>query len=558
MKIVDKLLVKSFFLPFIGAMFMALFVLVMQQVWVYLDDMAGKGAGFLLLTEMLIYMSASFLPLAFPIAVLLASVMVIGHLAEHYELSSLKSAGVSLARIMLPLMILAGIISVISFYCSDKLTPLANLQSKSRLYDIRNQKPTLSLEQGVFNNDFQGFSIRIGKKETDGTSIKEVLMYDQSQASNGKYSMVNAKRGQMFSTADERFFVMKLEDGNQFSEMKSTSTKEGKSYPFMRTSFKKWTKVFDLTEFQVDRTDTRLFESHYSMLSVRKLQVAIDSIEAKDKRRKNSLIYDVNRSYHHKNKVQQAKDEKRYEKKTKAIKDSLLRVHKFDSLKQAAKERLLAKSKLDPKFKISEEELLGRTPVDSLVSQQKKQSASKLKDVSRRAIIVQEIDSLGLGAHASIFTTFPNKNRKQLINKAKSFTRGLQGSISSVKRATDRFEDSLIDHVYVMHYKFSLAVACFIFVFIGAPMGAIIRKGGFGSSFFISIIFYVGFIMLGIFYKKLAKGGGFDPALAAWMPCLVLLPIGMFLTYRAMNDTKFLDIGKYFAFFKRLFAKLFQ
>lgn len=554
MKIVDKLLVKSFFLPFIGAMFMALFVLVMQQVWVYLDDMAGKGAGFLLLTEMLIYMSASFLPLAFPIAVLLASVMVVGNMAEHYELSSLKSAGISLGRMMLPLMALALLVSIISFYCSDKLTPLANLQSKSRLYDIRNQKPTLSLEQGVFNNDFQGFSIRIGKKETDGTTIRDVLMYDQSQATNGKYSMVNAEDGRMFSSADEKFFVMNLEDGHQFSEMKSTSTKDGKSYPFMRTSFKKWTKVFDLTEFQVDRTDTRLFESHYSMLSVRKLMAAIDSIDAKEQRREENLVYDINRSYHHRHKSQQKIDEARYELKNAAIRDSLMQTQVVDSLKLAVKARLDEKIKNDPKLNTSKKAIdSGKT--DSLIAKQRLDTKAKRKAISRRSIIPQEVDSMGLVAHESLFSTFPLKRRKQLINKAKSFTRGAKGSISSVNRALERIEDSRIDHIYIMHYKFSLSVACFIFVFIGAPMGAIIRKGGFGSSFFISIIFYVGFIMLGIFYKKVAKGGGFDPALAAWMPCLILLPIGIFLTYRAMNDTKFLDISKYFAFFKRLFSR---
>lgn len=568
MKIIDKLLIKSFFPPFVVTLFIAIFVLVMQQVWVYLEDMAGKGASIFLLTEMLGYMSVSLLPMALPIAVLLSSVMVLGNLAERYELSSLKSAGVALWRVMVPLIGVGIGISIFSFYCSDKLIPITNLQSKSRLYDIRNQKPTLSLEQGVFNDDFQGFSIRIGKKHPDGKSIEDILMYDQSQASNGKYSMVKAERGQMYNTSDGKYFIMNLEDGHQFSEMKSTTTKDGKSYPFMRTSFKQWTKVFDLSEFEIDRTDERLFESHYSMLSVRKLKVAIDSINAKEDRRKQGLVFDVNRSYHQRKAKQDAEEKVKRAKTTQMFKDSLIELtpqqqKELDHFKKVTQGRgiVLDTSEVVQKKEAERVKELAmdtkaRLPLDSLKAQQAAKANKNRVRHNRNSILKQDVDSTNLTAYNSLLLTFPAKKRKQLINKAKSFTRGVQGSITSVERALVRIKDARIKHRYTMHNKFSLAFSCLIFLFIGAPMGAIVRKGGFGYPILISICFFVVFVMLSIFFKKVSETGGLDAGLAAWMPCILFSPIGMLLTYKAMNDSKILNVDRYFAFIKRVYARV--
>ncbi len=569
MKIIDKLLIKSFIPPFVVTLFIAIFVLVMQQVWLYLEDMAGKGAGIFLLTEMLAYMSVSLLPLALPIAVLLSSVMVLGNLAERYELSSLKSAGVALWRIMLPLVGVAFLISIFSFYCSNKLIPIANLQSKSRLYDIRNQKPTLSLTQGVFNDDFQGFSIRIGKKHQDGKTIEDVLMYDQSQASNGKYSMVKATDGEMYSTSDEKFFVMNLNDGHQFSEMKSTNSGKDKSYPFMRTSFKTWTKVFDLSDFQIDRTDPTAFKSHYSMLSVLELQVAIDSINAKEDKRKQSLAFDINRSYHERHQQQKAEEKAKQKKTKQLLKDSLITASEDEPVELEELEQIMPSDNpppnLDSLSKIqatraaelaADKKKNKRVSLDSLKIQQANKAKINRTKHNRKSIIEQLIqDERDLAKHTSLLTTFPEKNRKQLINKAKSFTRGVQGSVSSVKRAMERLEDARIDHRYTLHYKFSLALSCLIFLFIGAPMGAIVRKGGFGYPILISIGFFVVFIMLGILCKKLSETGELDAAVAAWMPCIIFAPIGIFLSYKAMKDSKILNVDRYFAAIARLYAR---
>ncbi|MBK7408265.1 MAG: LptF/LptG family permease [Saprospirales bacterium] len=225
---IDRLLIQGFIPPFIVTFFIALFVLVMQTLWLYIDEIAGKGVGFFLMMELLGYLSVSMIPLALPIAILISSVMVLGNLAERYELSSMKSAGVPLWRIMLPLMVLDFGIATGSFYVANNLIPISNLKFRSRLYDIRKQKPTLNLEEGIFNDDFEGFAIRIGNKGKDQRTIEDVLIINHSGEFEGRVMEIAAKSGEMYVTEDERYFVMQLYDGWQYQEL------DGKedSYPF--------------------------------------------------------------------------------------------------------------------------------------------------------------------------------------------------------------------------------------------------------------------------------------------------------------------------------------
>ena len=218
MKKIDKLLLNSSLGPFAAAFFIAVFVLVIQIMWLYIDEIAGKGISIFIMLELVGYMSVSVFPMALPIAVLIASVMVMGGLAERYELSSMKSAGIPLIRVMRTLIILAASISVFSYVCSDFLIPIANLKFKSRLFDIRKQKPALAIEAGVFNEDFRQFVIRIGEKDPDGETIESVMIEDQSNLGQVKFSQILADSGQMYTTGDKRFFVMNLFNGTQYQE----------------------------------------------------------------------------------------------------------------------------------------------------------------------------------------------------------------------------------------------------------------------------------------------------------------------------------------------------
>ncbi|MEL7159287.1 MAG: LptF/LptG family permease, partial [Bacteroidota bacterium] len=277
-KKLDVLLARSFVGPFVITFAIAVFVLMMQVLWLYLDNIAGKGLGFFLVMELMAYKCVGLVPLALPLALLISSVMVLGGLAEHYELSSFKSAGVSLLRVMRPLIVFGVISSVVSFLCADYVIPAANLQFGSRMYDIQQKKPTLSMEPGIFNEDFNQFAIRLGARDDNGRDIQDVLIYDHTKAATGDLGQISAKTGEMYSSDDGKAFVMKLYDGVQYSERRA-SGKNRSSRPFVRTKFASYTKVFDLSEFNLGVTSKNLFKTNRSMLATWQLQEGVDSID---------------------------------------------------------------------------------------------------------------------------------------------------------------------------------------------------------------------------------------------------------------------------------------
>ena len=177
-----------------------------------------------------------------------------GNLAERYELASLKSAGIPLLRVMMPLIAVSFVTMIISFLCANYVIPESNLKFQARLYDIRKQKPALNLQEGVFNNDFKGYTIRTGSKGKDNQSLRDVLIYDQTPERRQENIQVLSKEGQMYTTKDRKFLVLSLTDGKQYQDAGESGSSKA-SYPFVRTSFKTWEKVFDMSEFDLDKTN---------------------------------------------------------------------------------------------------------------------------------------------------------------------------------------------------------------------------------------------------------------------------------------------------------------
>lgn len=490
LKRLDKLLISSFIPPFIVAFFIAVFVLMMQFVWVYIDEIIGKGVELFTLIELLGYLSVSRIPMALPLGVLIASVMVMGNLAEKYELSSFKSAGISLLRVMRPLMVMMLLISAFSFYCSNNLIPIANLKFGSRLYDIRRQKPALSIQEGIFNDDFQDFVIRIKNKLSDNQSIQDVLIYNQT-GNFEKINQISAKGGKMFTTADKQYLVMQLSDGVQYQEVENANTDKS-NYPFVRTEFKSLQKVYDLKEFELNRTDEELFKSHQMMLTSSELSHKVDSINLKITERENSLPE--------------------------------LFPRYFSSLKQEK-----------PKTK-AEIENIGTRHKTEAISITYPPPPAQSKDLSKAK---------------SFLDLYSVADRKSLSSRSLTSVRSMQSELQSLNESIDRSRKARNLHQYEMHIKFSIAAICFIFLFIGAPMGAIVRKGGFGYPLLIAIVYFMIFIVLNILCKNLTDELVLNGVAAAWMPVVVLAPIGIILTRKAIKDSSIFQADR----MKSIFAK---
>ncbi|NJB85558.1 lipopolysaccharide export system permease protein [Lewinella marina] len=535
---------KSFVGPFIVTFAIALFVLLMQILWLYLDDIAGKGLSFFLIMELLAYKCVGLVPLALPLALLISSVMVLGNLAEHYELSSFKSAGVSLLRVMRMLIIFGAISAGVSYLCSDYIIPAANLQFGARMYDIQQKKPTLNMEPGVFNEDFNQFTIRLGDRGDDGRRIEDVLIYDHTKANVGELSQITASNGEMYTSDNGDFFIMRLYDGHQYIEQRP-SGREGRSAPFMRTSFDTYTKVFDLSEFQLEVHATSLFSTNRSMLSTWQLREGVDSIATDIAVRKQGLSNHLLAYL-----PQLPRDTITYRVQQNdplafAGADTSLVVEvettEADSMEllEAAYRPLHAAPRPEERGYTSDS--VRHRFLRERQAELETRRAARFAEARRHPLVVGASPWHGV---RSLLDSLPKSDHSRIYNRARSSIRSVTAQAQSTLRLLPGIEESRVKHVYDMHMKYSMAVVCIIFVFIGAPMGAIVRKGGFGYPILVSIIFFVIFIILTIFCRKLAESFVVSGVFAGWLPCLILFPISLWITYSAMNDAKLVDTDR--------------
>ncbi len=293
MKKLDWLVVKSFIGPFILTFFIAQFVLVMQFLWKYVDDLVGKGLDPWVLMELLGYASARLVPLALPLAVLLASIMTYGAFGEHFELTAVKSAGVSLYRFMRALIVTVTGISIFAFFFSNNLLPRANLKFGALLYDIRHQKPTVALKPGIFYSGIDGFSIKAAEKDDKTNTLYDITVYDHTSG-KGDDHVITAKKGTMTQDEDALALSLKLDTGKQYREIDPKDQAKENKYQMISTQFSSWEKRFDLSQFKLARTDENFFKDLKQMLDLKQLYGEIDTIKLEaDNLRKGYATYTI-------------------------------------------------------------------------------------------------------------------------------------------------------------------------------------------------------------------------------------------------------------------------
>lgn len=468
-KKLHALVIKSFVGPFFLTFFIALFVLLMQFLWKYIDDMVGKGLDGTIIAELLFYTSANLVPLALPLAILVSSIMTFGNLAEHFELTAAKAAGISLQRIMMPLLFAAISISALAFFFSNNVLPYTNLKMGSLLYDIRQQKPALSIREGVFYNGIEGYSIKVGDKDEDGKTIYRVMIYDHT-GGMGNRKLVVADKGRMESTPDQRFLILTLFNGSSYEEQ--SKNKGGvDSHPLMRNGFKEYVIRFDLSQFKLNRTNEELFKGGHQMMNLSQLNKAVDSLSTDWVRREN-----------------------------------------------------LSKMNVQPYF------LFLRDSV-------------KFKQRVKFYPPIGVNDSITPASSLAYYDNAMNQARAM-----QSYLLGQRDEKESRSYQLARFKVE-------WHRKLTLSAACFILFLIGAPLGAIIRKGGLGMPLVISILFFLAYHVASITGEKFAKEGIIPPWRGMWLSSMILLPIGLFLIYKATHDSVIFDRESYVGFFRRLFKK---
>ncbi|MAC96110.1 MAG: permease [Flavobacteriales bacterium] len=473
LKTFSKFILKSFASPFFATFFIALFVLLMQFVWKYIDDMVGKGLEWTVIVELLIYVSASLVPMALPLSILLSSIMTMGNLGENYELVAFKSAGISLKRILRPLAVVAFLLSILAFVFSNYLLPIANLKSKSLLYDVKEQKPTMDIQPGIFSNSLDDYSIRVRDKKVidDVEHLYDVLIYDHTSGDGNRVVIVAQEGIMTVSDNNNQVMNLKLIDGYSYDESEDNQKRD---FPHMRSKFGEQLIRFDLSQFTLNRTDEDLFKSNYKMLNMEQLDDAIDTL-------------------------------------------SKLQSSHFKSFKSGFKK--------------------------SSIFYNNKKEKKELISVNRSV----DFDSL--------YNNLPFNKQKQVLVTATNLSRNAKSRLSSIVEDMYNRTKYINYHKIQWHQKLTLSFACLVLFLIGAPLGAIIRKGGLGMPIVISVIFFLIFHILSITGEKMSKEGAMPVVQGMWMASMILLPVGLFFTYKATTDSSFFRLDSYFDSLKKLFRK---
>jgi lipopolysaccharide export system permease protein len=285
MKKLDKLVLNAFIAPFFLTFLVVVFILLNIQMLRYFDDLIGKGLEWMDIAKLLFYFAIFTAPTAFPLAILLSSLIAFGNLGEHFELTAIKSAGISLVRALLPIFVFVLMLTVVAFYTNNNLVPKAALEAYSLLYDIKQKKPALDLREGTFYNGITDISIKVDKKyPEDDAALGGIVVYDHRKG-DGNKEVTKADSGRMYTIHDERYLKFELFNGYNYSEgandenVMAGRKNRGNNETFTRSKFEKTQVVFDLSSFQMERTDKKWFQGNRIMRNLRQLDDDIDSIK---------------------------------------------------------------------------------------------------------------------------------------------------------------------------------------------------------------------------------------------------------------------------------------
>ena len=456
MKRLDRFIIKSFVGPFIAILLVVVFILVMQFLWLYIDELVGKGLSIKVILEFLAWGSATMLPLSLPLATLLASMMTLGTLGENNELLAIKAAGISLQRVMIPLGIICGVISIGAFFISDDLIPVAYNKIYQLREDIGKTKDEIKIPTGTFYNGIDGYILRVEERHDETGMMHGVMVYNHTR-NKGNTSLTIADSALMKMSKDKTYLTFTLYDGSNYEETNDKKYRDT-TLTLQKIDFHKQEMIIPLENYAFQKSDTSRFNDQVKSMNLKQLQHGQDSIGALNETGRLNNIKSLQKSR------------------------TLRYNNQLDTANQAFKRN--------------------KTPF-------------AVEDLGKWKSVRDEISAL---------------------EKAKSSANELEMSLNTFSR--ERYY-----HTYTLRLidieilkKFALSIACLIFFFIGAPLGAIIRKGGLGVSAIISVLFFVAYWVIDISGTKLARDGAIGPFHGVFVSSYILLPTGLFLTWKAIND----------------------
>lgn len=454
MKILDRYILTSYLKTFISVFVILMLIFVLQAIWLYIKELAGKDLDLVTILKFLMYITPTLIPLILPLTILLSSIMVFGNFAENYEFAAMKSTGISLQRAMSGLGVFIVILSITTFFFSNNVIPWAHYESHNLRRNIAKVKPAMAISEGQFNDIGDDFNIKVEEKSGEnGKFLKGITIHKKSAKHvAGNHTVIIAKTGELASAEDSNILKLILYDGYYYDDTPPKELKERQKKPFVKSEFKKHIMNLDLSELNNVDLDEKNVDNKYTMLNIAGLNHTLDSLKLE----RQDNVADFSRS------------------------------------------------------------LYNRTNIATLNI-----SIKPKKDTTY---------------NGSILELYDTRLKVQMLDYAVNNISSTKQIMSSKEKTLKNKNIWINKHGIEFHKKFALAVACIILFFVGAPLGALIRKGGLGLPMVIAIVLFLTYHFIGLFAENSAKNGKLNPALSAWFSTLIMLPLSIFLTKRATAD----------------------
>lgn len=482
MKILDKYLLKSFLITFTTVFVILFFIFILQTVWLFITELAGKDLDFIMVIKFLLFAMPRIIPLVLPLSVLLASIMTFGSFSENYELAAMKSSGISLQRCFRSLIVFIFFLSIVAFLFANNVIPYAEYKFMSFRRNIAQVKPALAIAEGQFN-DVGIYNIKVNKKSGEkGNLLSEVTIHKKSMLGDGNKTVIKAKKGELISNEASNLLQLVLHDGYYYEDVTPKKYEDREKMPFIKSSFKKDIINIDLSKLNTVTVEDAKDANTKGMLDISELQYTIDSLSKSKVIESKSFVENINQ-----------------------------------------------------KLTIP----LASTSVAAPVST--KDTLKKLKKASI-------IDPL---AH------YTDEDKQIIYKNALANTQSTIVSIDGTLAELKMKQKNINSYQFVVYEKFVIAFGCYLMFFIGAPLGAIIRKGGIGLPIVFAVLIFITFHFINTFGKRITQEDGLTPFMGAWMSSFILAPLAILLTYRAINDIGMINTDRIIEPFQKLFKKIF-
>jgi lipopolysaccharide export system permease protein len=504
LKKLDWLIIRTFLGPFILTFFIAIFVLVMQFLWRHIEDLASKGLEFTIVMKLLFYASASLVPMALPIAVLLSSIMTLGTTAENLELVASKSAGISLIRSLRPLFLLAIVISVTAFLFANNVLPVANFKLKGIISSIARKMPAIDIQEGSYYDGLKGFTLMVEKKEKDQKTFYGLVVYDHTNNTQGAENIIKASKGDIQVSDDGNYMMLNLFNGVRYSDMNFYSRKQS-GYPFSREFFKEQHIIIDISELNKGNKNNNYIGNQYTMMTIGQLDIIKDEIKADIAKTAAGFVNGFGRFYAH----------------------------------------VPARP-----YQPNNNQPIDMNMVGAINTENVQEPISEIsRDTNLPPRMINKVE---WGSHFLDAYTDAEKNAIKLT---------ALGQVNNIKESIEQHmmnlrskQVNVIRNRIEYNKKFTLAFACILFFLIGAPLGAIIKKGGLGLPLIFSIVIFILYYVVSTIFEKSVRNLTLE-LWGLWLSSFILLPFGVFLTLKASSDSSLFSLSFYAKPFKKLFGK---